>query len=112
MASLYQDLKADTANLGNLIKGKTEDIANYRYLIFSKASAICRKLQALLFWPEGGNAEAFLSHGWHHESLENSGGLRWSGTGLLWIVYSRKAGHFFLRSIQDFEGNILCWPEV
>lgn len=106
MASLYQDLKADTANLGNLIKGKTEDIANYDSLfdIFRSKRYLLETSGAYYFGRKVVTLRPFYPTDGTMNQLENSGALRLvRHRAVVDSLQSYKLAISFLRSIQDFE---------
>ena len=108
MESLYQDLKTDTLNLSNLLKGKIEEIANYdsvfdifkskKYLQeTSKVYYFGRKLISLrLFYPADGTIT----------QLVNAGGLRLIRNRVVAdSIQSYRQEISLLKSIQIFEGE-------
>ena len=106
MASLYQDIKTDTLNMGNLMRNKTEEIANYDSLfeIFrskkyleetANAYYYGRKLLSLrLFYPTDGTLT----------ELMNAGGLRLiKSRAVVDSIQSYKQMISYLKSIQELE---------
>ena len=106
MASLYQDLKTDTLNLGNLLKGKREDISNYDSLfeIFKSKKYLQETSGAYYFGRKVVTLRPFYPTDGTITQLENSGGLRLiRSRAIVDSIQSYKLAISYLKSVQDFE---------
>ena len=106
MASLYQDLKTDTLNLSNLIKGKTEEIANYDSLfeIFKSKKYLQETSNAYYFGRKLLSFRPFYPTYGTITQLENAGGLRLiRSRAIVDSIQSYKQAISLLKSIQDLE---------
>jgi hypothetical protein len=106
MAALYQDLKTDTLNLSNLIKGKTDEIANYDSVfdIFKNKKYLQGTSDAYYFGRKLVNLRPFYPTDGTITQLENSGGLRLvRSRAIVDSIQSYKLAISFLKSVEDFE---------
>jgi hypothetical protein len=106
MNSLYQDLKADTLNLGSLIKNKTRQIANYDSLFetFRNKSYLQETSNAYFYGRRSINFTPFYPTDGTITQLVNSGGLRLiKNRAIVDSLQSYRLAISFLKSIQDFE---------
>jgi len=106
MISLYQDLKADTSNISNLIKSKTEEIANYDSLfdIFKSKKYLQETSNAYYYGRKLLNLRLFYPTDGTTTQLENAGGLRLiKSRAIVDSIQSYKQAVSLLKSIQDLE---------
>lgn len=106
MVSLYQDLKTDTLNMGNLILRKAEEIANYDSLfdIFKTKKYLQETSSAYYFGRKMLNLRPFFPTEGTITQLENAGGFRLiKSRAIVDSIQSYKQAISFLKSIQDFE---------
>ena len=106
ITSLYQDLKADTLNLSNLIKSKTEEIANYDSLfdIFKSKKYLQETSNAYYYGRKLLNLSLFYPTDGTTTQLENAGGLRLiKSRAIVDSIQSYKQAVSLLKSIQDLE---------
>ncbi len=106
MASLYQDLKTDTTNLGLLITGKKEDIANYDSLfeIFRTKRYLQETASAYFFGRKVVTLRPFNPTDGTITQLVNSGGLRLiKSRAIVDSIQSYKLAISFLKNVQEFE---------
>jgi len=106
MASLYQDLKTDTLNMGNLLKGTTEDIANYDSLFdtFKNKKYLQETSSTYYYGRKTVTTRRFYATDGTITQLENSGGLRLiRNRSVVDSLQSYKLAISYLKTIQDFE---------
>lgn len=106
IASLYQDLKTDTLNLGNLLKGNMDDMANYDSLfnIFKTKKYLQETSGPYYFGRRLVTLRPFYPTDGTITQLENSGGLRLiRKRAVVDSIQSYKLAISSLQSIQDFQ---------
>ena len=106
MASLYQDLKTDTLNMSNLLKGTKEDIANYDSLfdIFKNKKYLQETSNTYYYGRKIVTLRRFYATEGTITQLENSGGLRLiRSRAVVDSLQSYKLAISYLKTIQDFE---------
>lgn len=108
MNSLYQDLKADTLNLGILLQNTKDDISNYDSLfnIFSSKQYLKETAGVYYFGRKLVTIRVFYPTTGTLTQLENSGGLRLiRKRAIVDSIQSYKQLVNFLKSIQDFQNE-------
>ena len=106
MASLYQDLKTDTINLGILLKVKKQDIANNDSLfeIFKSKQYLQETNSAYFFGRKVVTLRPFYPTNGTITQLENSGNLRLiQSRAIVDSIQSYKLATSYLNGVQDFE---------
>ena len=108
MVSLYQDLKTDTLNLNNLLKGKIEEIANYDSVfdIFKSKRYLQETSSVYFFGRKLISLKLFYSTDGTITQLVNAGGLRLiRSRTVVDSIQSYRQEISLLKSIQTFEGE-------
>ena len=106
MASLYQDLKTDTLNLGALLKSTRDDIATNDSLfeIFKSKKYLQETSNAYFLGRKTVNFRPFYPTNGTIAQLENAGGLRLiKSRAIVDSIQSYKQATSYLKSVQEFE---------
>ena len=108
MTSLYQDLKTDTLNLANLLKGKIDEIATYDsvFAIFKSKRYLQETSDAYYYGRKLITLRLFYSADGTITQLVNAGGLRLiRSRAVVDSIQSYRQELSTLKSIQSFEGE-------